>query len=355
MFTFIFAFLSVLVGNDQEFQVEKDFKAEWKIIADGKFENYNGQKATTVFVPIDLSKTESTFLQIKSEEDVNIFINSYLVAKAKTILLKTDSLKEKHGDKFLLSVYQKGGIEDLSVQLVSFKKIDPDFNPLRPSNSFSNFILIATLLLCIFFTALLRTNTQLTLDYFNVIKLFSTRNTRDDAQFVLRITSSPNLVFYVFCGLLTSLALLIAARFSADGLSFLTDLQKNTGWYLMEWIIVALVVSLLFIIKLGFVGLWVKLFGWKRDTAGFQFFNFIRMWVLALIVMGTISVLCFSIGLNVNYYTLIKCFCTMLAIGVLLIYLKLLARDEIGAFHLFSYLCASEIFPLVILIKTLLF
>jgi len=355
MLAFIFAFASVLVGNDQEFQVEKDFKTECKIIADGKFENYSGQETTTVFVPIDFSKTESTFLQIKSEEGFNLFISSQLVAKAKTILLNTDSLKEKYGNKFLLSVYQKRGIEDLSIQLVSVKKIDPDFNPLRPSNSFSNFIIIVTLLLFIFFTALLRTNTQLTLDYFNVIKLFSTRNMRDDTQFVLRITSSPNLVFYAFCGMLTSLALLIAARFSTYGLSFLTDFQKSTAWYMGQWILIALAVSTLFLIKLGFVDLWVKLFGWKKDTAGFQFFNFIRMWVLALFVMGAISIFCFSVGINVNYYTLVKCFCVMLAVGVVLIYLKLLARDEISTFHLFSYLCASEIFPLVILIKVLLF
>ena len=96
------------------------------------------------------------------------------------------------------------------------------------------------------------------------------------------------------------------------------------------------------------------LFGW-RDTAGFQFFNFIRGLVVALLLIGTVSILGFSLRFGVDYYFLVKCFFVMLAINAILIFFKLLSRESTSAFHLFSYLCATEIMPLLILTKVFLF
>ncbi|HEV8512709.1 MAG TPA: DUF4271 domain-containing protein, partial [Cyclobacteriaceae bacterium] len=96
------------------------------------------------------------------------------------------------------------------------------------------------------------------------------------------------------------------------------------------------------------------LFGW-RDITGVQFFNFIRVLMLSLALIAIVSLFCFSFGINANYFTLMKAGCMLLLMGAGLLYFKLQARTTFHSFHLFSYLCATEIFPLMILVKVLLF
>jgi len=96
-------------------------------------------------------------------------------------------------------------------------------------------------------------------------------------------------------------------------------------------------------------------FVWVEEHSWISIFQFHPVLVTSLFLIGGVSILCFSTGINVNYYFLVKCFCLMLSIGAILMFFKLLNRESTRVFHLFSYLCATEIFPLVILIKVFLF
>lgn len=345
--------VSLLSGEEKELRMVEDLKPRWMIL-DGESLRKFEAPSKMIYLTVDLDKMEPGFLDLQSRNDFYLFVNTFLVSKGNHFRLKTDSLKEKYGVSIRLSFFQSEGISDLSTRLVILKPLNPLANTHRPDNSFSNFMVMATVLLVIFFTTLLRTNPQLTLDYLSVIKLFSLKR-RDETQFTLRVTSSVNLLFYFFCGLLTSLAILVASRYSADGLSVINDkLQLSTVGYFGEWLLVSLIVCLILMLKLGVVSLFTLLFG-MRDTSGFQFFNFVRALVVSLTIIGSTSIFCFWIGIHANYYFLMKCFCAMLMLGVILMYLKLLTRESSNPFHLFSYLCATEIFPLMILIKVLLF
>lgn len=129
---------------------------------------------------------------------------------------------------------------------------------------------------------------------------------------------------------------------------------ETTGEYALQWILLALGISGVLMIKLVFLALIATLYGWE-DVTGFQFFNFIRTLILSLAIIAILSLSCFSFGIAVNYYTLLKAGCILLIMGAGLLYFKLQARTTFRSFHLFSYLCATEIFPLVILVKVLLF
>jgi hypothetical protein len=275
------------------------------------------------------------------------------VGKSKHLMLNTDSLMATLPGRALISIHQPSGIDHLTTKLVYYQNVGLYHNPQRPSRAFNNFIVVAVTLLVIFFTGLLRSNPQLTTDYLNFVKLFSFKR-RDDSQFVLRITSSVNLLFYFFCSLLTSLAIIVAVHFS-DEMSFLfSATYVNVASYFGLWLIATLIVAAALMTKLFLAACGSFLFGW-RDTAGFQFFNFIRGLVVALSLIGLISILGFSLRINVDYYLLVKCFFVMLAANPILMFFKLLNRESTSAFHLFSYLCATEIFPLLILTKVFLF
>jgi len=119
-------------------------------------------------------------------------------------------------------------------------------------------------------------------------------------------------------------------------------------------LLLALVIAAVLMAKLTFVSIIALLYGW-RDVTGVQFFNFIRVLILSLSLIAMVSLFCFSMGITVDYFILLKAGCALLAVGAGLLYFKLQARTVFRSFHLFSYLCATEIFPLVILVKVLLF
>jgi len=155
--------------------------------------------------------------------------------------------------------------------------------------------------------------------------------------------------------LLASLALITALYFAKEGLSFLTYPSfATTGRYLWQWLFLALEILGALMAKLAFIASIALLFGW-RDITGVQFFNFIRVLILSLALIAIVSLFCFSFGIYVNYFSLLKAGCILLLMGTGLLYFKLQARATFHSFHLFSYLCATEIFPLMILVKVLLF
>ena len=59
----------------------------------------------------------------------------------------------------------------------------------------------------------------------------------------------------------------------------------------------------------------------------------------------------FKGGQPLFYKQLIVLALALMSAGSVMVLIKLLARAPFSFFHLFSYLCASEIIPLVIIIK----
>lgn len=354
VFSLAFVVTSFLSAKEKELRVVEDLKPTWQTVSASKPEKYSGEPTQIVRLPINLTGKQGCWLRVHSEETFFLFINTALVAQGKQLLLRADSLRKLYPEKFYLSIYQKKNIGNLTTQWVSFSVVDRFYNPPRPANSFSNFILTASLLLLIFFVALFRTNPQLALDYLNVTKLFSLRD-RYESQITLRIASSVNLLFYFFGSLLASLALLVASHFAEGALLFLSiSVEASAGVYVAQWALMALAIFGVLMFKLGFAAAMALLFSWK-EVAGFQFFNFVRVLMLSLAFIAVVSVFCFSFGIGVSYFNLLKTACALLVLGTGLLYFKLLARARFSPFHLFSYLCATEIFPLVILIKVLLF
>jgi len=352
IFLFFSAFQS---GSEKELQMVEDLTPHLKTFKESILTEDLDRSSRDAHLTLDLSQHRGQYLFIESKKVFYLFVNSTFVIRHKgTIKLNADSLRQKYSNSIFVSIYQKTGAKDLSVKWTILQPLDELYNPLRPQHIFSNFILVSSLILIIFFTALFRTNTQLTLDYLNLVKLFYLRD-REENQITLRITSSVNLLFYLFCSLLASLALITALYFAKEGLSFLTYPSfTTTGRYLWQWLFLALGILGALMAKLAFIASIALLFGW-RDITGVQFFNFIRVLILSLALIAIVSLFCFSFGIYVNYFSLLKAGCILLLMGTGLLYFKLQARTTFHSFHLFSYLCATEIFPLMILVKVLLF
>lgn len=354
LFFSILPVLPLQTQTDKTFTVVEDLTPRRQVYDGKSWSDKVTAERKAVHLSLDLSRAHGRYLLIGSKKPYYIFINSAFAGKGhQELKLNADSLQRKFSDVIFLSVYQEAGVDDLSLQWVTQVSRDAMYNPRRPAHSFSNFLLIASLGLLLFFTALFRTNPQLTLDYLNVAKLFYLRD-RDENQITLRITSSVNLLFYLFCSLLAALALILAAHFSGPDVPLLDQPDSWSGsQYFGQWVLLALGVLGMLMAKLIFASLFSLMYGW--DIASFQFFYFVRVLILTLTLIAAVSLACFSFQIELNHFVLLRLGCLLMMIGAGWLFFKLQVRTSFHSFHLFSYLCATEIFPLVILVKVLLF
>ena len=113
------------------------------------------------------------------------------------------------------------------------------------------------------------------------------------------------------------------------------------------------VIALLFT-KMLVVYIIASLFG-VRDTAGFHFFNFIR---LLLVILGILTLVLATYyvlhGQQKGFYSFLYELLNWILGGwVILLFIKLANRVQYSVFHLFSYICATEIIPFLLIVKVL--
>jgi hypothetical protein len=239
--------------------------------------------------------------------------------------------------------------------LLPVSKSDLD-NPVREGILFKDFVILASFMLITFMIVLFRVNPRLTLDYLNVVKLFSFQE-RDEAIVAGRIGSSVNLFFFALVSFLLSLLLMIIFYVAPDRIRLAGDFVfQSTPRAFFIWLLLSTIIFLLLISKLVLIASFSLLFNLK-STVRFQFFNFIRLLFVTAIVMGVMAVIYFIFHSQnpALFYNLLILGSFFVITGTVFLFLKLLARTAFPVFHLFSYLCATEIIPLMILGKVILF
>lgn len=355
----ILAFFIVLIvslpGISQR-MITQDLHPDWQVQHQEKFEKYTGQKSKTIYFALD-RKSLGGSLVIQDQEPFSLFINGKLSGRyTEKINLRVDSLWTLYQGKLFIGIHQEQPIYSLQTFLLS-QTNQPDYdNLLRGGNFFSDFVIIASLILLVALVGLLRVNASLTLDYLNVMKLFSLQD-RDESTVASRIGASINLFFFALIGFFLALLLLIIFNIAPDRVPLAGNfIFSSTPQAFLYWIILSAIILVLLIAKLVLIASFSLLFG-LRDSVRFQFFNFVRLLFVTAGLMASIAIVYFIFDLqNPNlFYGLLTIGGFFIAIGILFLFLKLLARTSLPVFHLFSYLCATEIIPLMVLGSVLLF
>jgi hypothetical protein len=357
----IFRLLSVILllslqVSGQPREVRTDLRQDWKVFYNNQYVDYNGQRTQAIHLALN-DQFNGKMLMIESRTEFGVFVNGRLLMQnRKEARLSIDSVRTLYPGAAVLSVYAADHLNSLQTILVHHDN-SPDFsNDQRAPSFFVDFVILAMLGLFIFFVILFRSNTNLTLDYLNVAKVFSIQS-REEAITTGRIGSSANLLFFMFISLLSGLILMVIDYFGFPE----TYLPKPFGfksapWTLAAWIIISVVIFLLLMLKLVQIWIMSTLFNFK-DIVRFQYFNFVRSMYASMVLTG-LSGLVYFIGKFQNpvfFYVLLWAACLIMMISTVFLYLKLLNRTGASLFHLFSYLCGSEIIPIVIFVKVLLF
>ncbi len=355
----ILLLLLVTLGASASPVLVKDLRPEWTIYEKGAYRpagTGDTELISTIYFSIDPRKFGGHSLLISGGEHWHLFINGRLVSEEHgSVHFNIDSLQQEFGPSLFVGLRTPGGFGDVLTRIVSPAIPQSTLGweqTLRKPAFFRDFGVIVSVFLLGFFLVLLRSNPQLTLDYFSFSKIFSASE-RNETQLASRITSSANLLFYLFCALLTGF--LLSAIFYSSGPSFSAALlipMDSLASTFIVWGVLSASIFLLLAAKLAIVLVFSTLFNF-RETMSFQFFNFLRFVLFTSVIMALMSLIFFTFRVDspILYERLIALGLVLLTIGSIAVLLKLLRKSRFSFFHLFSYLCISEFIPLVIIFK----
>lgn len=335
---------------------EVNLRSQWLVVEKGQYVPFQNQKTQSVHIALS-SKEHTGTLFIANRNEFSVFVNGKLAWQpVDTLKINTDSLLRVAGGAVRLSIFQQPRVFSLYTWLVVSNQNVSESNTLRPSNHFENFVVLALFFLLVFIVALYRANPQLAFDYLNVVKLFSIQE-RDDATVTGRIGASLNIFYFAFVSFLTAFLILTLFQYSNDRFSLSTYFNTySTAATFGIWLLLSAIVFAALMVKLLLIFVFSQLFG-LRDTVRFQFFHFVRLLLISGIGVGVILIglYVFNTSNTAVFASLLFIAATLIVISVVFLFLKLLGRLGLPVFHLFSYLCASEIIPLIIVGKMLLF
>jgi hypothetical protein len=285
-----------------------------------------------------------------------VFLNGKIIGEYKgQTEFNLDSLANvgKSSD-LLITVFQRK--LSSSALITKLKTTPNDIHEIveKPSTFFKDFVIVAGLLIILLFVLTTRLNPKLSNDYLSLQKIISLRDA-DDSQSNARLTNSSNVQFYLMTSLLLALFFIMVYKFVPSDYALSTSFVSNSFWKSISlWLLTAIVFVLIFIGKIITIFSLTRLFG-LRGLARIHYFNWVR---LLLIIFGAASVVIFiyfiSRGLSPGFFeVLLYIVTTSLVAWTLIVFLKLNNKSEHSMFHLFSYICATEIIPLLIIIKVL--
>lgn len=356
----VFLFFSVKANGQEEFVIKKDLQPDWLTSSEGGYHKVDASEepVSTIYFSINPSTYRGDYLLLHSPDEFSIFLNrSLLLDQVRQVTFPIDSLKKLTSASQLFFAVHKQKIERHILSTTICSKVTMTTRvetplTLRADTSFRDFVVSVVMTLLIFLVGVVRLNPKLSSDYFSITKIFSLRESEDD-QFYYRITST-NILFYLFTSMLFSLFFLIVGYFLNQGGEFSVPDARGYWEYLLLWGKVSLIILGLLFIKIMVTFVMALLFG-AKEVAGFHFLNFIRLSLVSVGLLTLVLVFYFLLhGQRVGVYNFLYMTFGWILIGwIILFFLKLVNRVRHSVFHLFSYICATEIIPVLVIIKVL--
>ena len=357
---FVFALSNVYALK--KFRLERDLRSEWLILEDGVFKaagDIGFSNLSTVYLRVDPRSYPDCMFRLFSDATYFLFINGKVAGEYQgEVNLDVDSLAGAFNSGTLLLAIHQDRInpDDLRTELISSRQspVAADGNALKPYSPLRDFVVVAGILIMLLVVLEMRLNPKLARDYFAIGRILSSRDV-DDSQASARLTSGANVQFYILCSLLIGFYLLIVfsnlpTRYALP-IAFRADGFWMNAW---QWIKLSSLTFSFCMLKLLIIFSATRLFG-MRGMARFHFFNWMR---LSLLFFGAAVVVLFiyfiSHGKSPEVFVVFLSSIVVAIVGwIVVAVFKLSGRTGHSLFHLFSYLCATEIIPLFITVKIL--
>ncbi|MDA0194748.1 MAG: DUF4271 domain-containing protein [Bacteroidetes bacterium] len=353
-------------GNGQHY-FKKDLSSSW-VVHDNQSDQYvpaldKIKEYDIVHFYLNLRKNKSNDMEVCNSGALSLFIEGSIIYSA------FESQCNKYGIDSLFKIYKKDSV------LVTFYNVESESNVTtsllypalgytpptgltieRPLNNGRDFIIVA-LMIIIFLIILLKEKFQKFYEEFvSLSKGFNFR-TRQSIIYKSRLLSTEVLTMLFIESLGLSL-LITGLRRSVENVGlFWLDERGAFGVLLGNWITMALFLMSLQISYFFIIGL-TNMFFNRKNFDVIQFFENLRLNYYALIIIFLLFFTTLAISdnaLNMLINSIWGLFILLYFIRTLIIYLKLVTIGNIRKLHLFSYFCATEMIPAMVIVKVVFF
>lgn len=351
---FLVAFAISTTGFAQSLEVAQNLQSRWQVYDGKQYVPYAGQSGIiTLHLSLTAREARGQKLAITTQHPVAVFAHDVFLKNLHgTSVLDVDSLRRVlQRQAFQLSFHGAIAPHQFSTTLVRpvLTQAGAVHQP-RPSDFFRDFVLTVSFVVLVLLVTIIRLNPKLASDYFSVTKIFSLRESEDNVLYT-RVTSSGNFLFYGFSSLTVGFLLVLCLAYLPQRVALRADSYQEI---MLKWLLISAVVGAIFMGKMVVVYLFATLFK-LREVAGMQFFNWVRL--LFFMVGFSLIVIVLFVQARSPMQSIVYFFYTagswLLVAWVVLAFFKVAAKARIGLFHLFSYLCATEIIPSLIILKIL--
>ena len=364
---FAMLLMTSMASAQNPYRTIKDLKYDWLVLSqDGtQLEPHLDQsQVTSIFFELSPLKFQGFFLRIEIPSSHYIFLNRKLIGKSDNsgeIWYDIDSLSRMiEREKLEFSIFSKELNPDrLETTIISLSQGGSSYGTLgmsHESRSISKlsdqFVILS---LCIFgFVVILRnSNNRLFKEYLDFYHLFAPRQR-------FELITSYSLFSFENLGFLLLYAVLMGASF-VNLLFFSGEIEQVPYWAgdisPLVWGMVFMVLfALVMILKMPFLGIITSLFRVSRISQ-LHFFTYFR---ISLAYAFLIFV--FSLGNTIyNGHWLsdfnsffIGLLVILLIIRLSVVWIVLNSELNFQKLHIISYLCSTEIIPLVFFLKFLI-
>ena len=362
--------LTIHAQTDSEWAPVKDLKHLW-LTVDRQGENYvpyvigEPLNYPVVGFLLDESLNNGLVLECCIQQGTSVFVNNRIVDRISKTGCKRydlDSLIAKNQLPVFLSFFKENlnpsqisttvltrvqPVRDLQAQSIPSQQITT-----RSNDAFANFFVVAILMVFAYYAFLINRYPKGNRDFFNMAKAFSMTLKEEKVLAQRNMTTVATLFLVMYGSILALLIMLFWKIFDT-----VPDLFGFVGLStfracLVSWLILSFLAFCVVELKYLLIKILCSLLNVDK-IAQIHFFDFMRM---SLIFVGstlvTASVLYLTNFHGEMLFTVILyVFLALLGVRIVILLFKLLGETSFRKVHLSSYLCTTEILPLLIGIR----
>jgi len=369
LYSLLFSLISISnVFGESDTLLVRDLSRDW-VFFDNKTEEFlplvekSVFKGNTIFFWLSLEDYANTSLHVTSvDQSVSLFVDNKLldVVEGNMLIPVNNIFQDFHANRVKVTIYSsKLNPYKVDTKLVDI--VEESVSPLSQDNIivlprdkavFDNFFVVGCTILIVFLAALFNFFPRVLADFFKFSKAINPREVEENL-IKSRPLSQINLLFYLFISVLISLFIIGIINFGdfKYSLSFFRPNSVPDG--LWKWLQTSVILFLCIIVKLGLIHYFSKLYR-IHNFLNTHFFNYMRlsMVLFSLSIAALIGSRYIFFALQPSHYSLLLgVFYVLMAVNILIIYLKLINSVSSKKIHLFSYLCGTEIVPFGIILS----
>ena len=342
----------------------RDLSPDWRMMSDREgiipMIDPDGFSGNAIYIRVPLADYGSDLLRIYSGEQVSLFEGERLLAIfSGERWMRMDSLKTLYGDSVILTLYNRP-IYPYTIETGIYRVADAATARTirseqviianRPPPDLRNVIILAIVIIFAFAAVLNFYYPRLTQEFFRFSRAVSFREL-DENLMKTRPLSLVNIFYYVFESMLAAWVLFVLSQYSEIHLRY--SFFHFTGFWdgMLVWLKLVTVIFILLILKYILVWSFKNLFS-IRGFLNNHFYNYIRLGLLFYLVLAIILFIgVFTMNVvNPGFYNgLMITLLIFFGLRALLIFFKLMNESSHTILHLFSYLCATELLPVLLI------